>query len=226
MASESQCPINLDDARGLDSAQLQMHYDASALEVEGVGRRTLTGDFQAFVVLNDPGLLQLDMASINPLAGGSGSLAQIELRATNRAAPGSYALDLERGSLDAGRLILTPLPVPGVDGTDGSVAIEGRPGIATQKAASRPASLIPPANLANASGSIPQRSANVADNPVIDWSARVAPSSRPAVKEEESWAKDFVVNLGQSDKDRNPNDKLRLPAAVAAKAKVSARTRT
>ncbi len=40
------------------------------------------------------------------------------------------------------------------------------------------------------------------------------------------WAKDFVVNLGQSDEERNPNDKLRLPAALKATGKVNERVRS
>ncbi len=149
------------------------------------------------------------MARLNALKGGTDSLVQIDLRAKDSAVPGKYALDLEWASLNAGRLVLTPLPVPGVDGTDGSVAIEAKPVVA-QKAANRTAPLVVPANLTNVSGSIPSRTVNATDNPVIDWSARAAVSSQPPVKEDEGWAKDFVVNLGQSDKDRNPNDKLRL----------------
>jgi hypothetical protein len=61
---------------------------------------------------------------------------------------------------DAGRLVLAPLPVPGVDGTDGSVAIEAKAGITAQKAANRPGLLIAPANPTNVTGSIQQRSAN------------------------------------------------------------------
>ncbi len=142
------------------SAQLQVRYDASALEVEGGRPGGLTGDFQAFLVLNDPGLLQLDMARLNALTAGTGSLVEIDLRANDTAVPGHYALDLEWASLNAGGLVLTPQPVSGLDGTDGSVAIEAKPGVAMRKPATQPASLVPPPNQISAQASMTHRSAN------------------------------------------------------------------
>ena len=79
------------------------------------------------MVLEDPGLLQLDMARINPVAGGSGSLAEIDLRARDRAGPGSYTLDLELASLNAGGLVLHPAVQPGDDPSDGRVLVEAAP---------------------------------------------------------------------------------------------------
>ena len=42
----------------------------------------------------------------------------------------------------------------------------------------------------------------------------------PLSQQDAVWAKDFVLNLGQNDEQRNPNDKLRLPAALAVSGKV------
>ena len=222
-------PITLDTAEGLDSAQLQVRYDASVLEVEGVRPGTLTGDFQAFLVVNEPGQLQLDLARLAPLAGGTGSLVEIDLRAKADATPGRYALDLEWASLSAGRLVLTPQPVPGLDGTDGSLNVVANPA-AQPKVANAPkapkatAPLVPqlgPIEPSARAGA--QRGTAAAIAPVIDWTAPAAP--RPAAvgplsQQDAVWAKDFVLNLGQNDEQRNPNDKLRLPAALAVSGKV------
>ncbi len=147
---------------------------------------------------------------------------EIDLRAKDGAAPGRYVLDLEWASLNAGRLVLTPEPVPGLDGTDGSVVIEAPPA-PPQTSASLFTPLIPLA-IQHASAVQPTARTEPSPAPVIDWSARVSPTSpmRPTAKLDEGWARDFVVNLGQSDDDRKPNDKLRLPAT----AKVSPRVRS
>ena len=178
---------------------------------KGCGRGSLTGDFQAFLVLNDPGPAAARHGAVERAHGRHRQPGGDRPAGEGQRGAGQYALDLEWASLNAGRLVLTPEPVPGLDGTDGSVAIEAKPAVATQKAISR---AIPCSarTSGHAGASITQRSASQTPTPVIDWSARVAPTSpvRPLVKPEEGWTKDFVVNLGQSDNDRKPNDKLRL----------------
>ncbi|HEY7759786.1 MAG TPA: hypothetical protein VIA64_10275 [Burkholderiales bacterium] len=65
-------------------------------------------------------------------------------------------------------------------------------------------------------------------NPVIDWSARAADFRLAGLPEAEraapAWASDFVTDLGRSDSERNPNEKLRvkLPVAASAGPKLSA----
>jgi hypothetical protein len=89
-------------------------------------------------------------------------------------------------------------------------------------------SLIPLLSHGNTPTLTPQSSTSQGHPPVIDWSARVSPTPavRPLGKPDAAWTRDFVVNLGQSDSDRKPSDKLRLPVQPAAKAKVAARVRS
>jgi hypothetical protein len=63
---------------------------------------------------------------------------------------------------------------------------------------------------------------------VIDWSARASDFRLPQAPKVEragaAWASDFVTDLGRSDSERNPNEKLRvkLPATSSAASKLSA----
>jgi hypothetical protein len=50
--------------------------------------------------------------------------------------------------------------------------------------------------------------------PVIDWSARVADLPVPTPAKVPAWASDFVSDLGRSDAERNPNEKLRVKTPV------------
>jgi len=60
--------------------------------------------------------------------------------------------------------------------------------------------------------------------PTIDWSARVPTALIPTVRIEAGgaalqpgWVKDFVGGLGQSDDERNPNQKLRVTLPLTQK---------
>ena len=70
-----------------------------------------------------PGELRVDMARLNALVGGQGSLLDLDLRVRAGVAPGSYRLDLQWTSLNDGRLTLTTVPTPGPDATDGSLRV-------------------------------------------------------------------------------------------------------
>ena len=116
-------PVSLDTAEGLDSVLLKVAYDASALEVAEVRRGSLSGDFQWFVRKDEPGLLSIDMARLEPLAGGSGTLLEIDFRIRDSAPAGQTAVDLQFVSLNDTRLTLNPAPTPGLDPTDGTITV-------------------------------------------------------------------------------------------------------
>jgi Ca2+-binding RTX toxin-like protein len=116
-------PIDLDNAAGLDSVQVRLAFDPAVIELLEVRKGSLTGDFQWIVQRATPGELRVDMARLNALAGGRGSLLDLDLRVRSGVAPGSYRLDLQWTSLNDGRLTLTTVPTPGPDATDGSLHV-------------------------------------------------------------------------------------------------------
>jgi hypothetical protein len=120
-------PVRLDKTELLDSAQLRLNWDGELLELLEVGRGSVTGDFQWYLTRRGEGELYVDMSRLTALGAGSGSLLELTFRVAPDAQPGVVDLDLSWVSLNEGRLTLTPLPVPGPDGSDGQVRIVGEP---------------------------------------------------------------------------------------------------
>ncbi|MBL8335243.1 MAG: tandem-95 repeat protein, partial [Rhodoferax sp.] len=117
-------PVRLDTAAGLASVQLRLAFPADALELVGVRLGSLTADFQLLVVDRSPGVLQVDMSSLLALAGGSGSLLELDFRIAE-AASGVLPLDLQWVQLNETHLTLQPEPIPGADPTDGAIHLVG-----------------------------------------------------------------------------------------------------
>ena len=207
-------PIQLDTATGLDSVQLRLAFDSDALELRNVRKGSLTADFDWLQDRSTPGVLVVDMARMSALDGGRGSLLELDFHVRADVADGSYRLDLQWANLNDGRLTLTPAPKPGIDVTDGSIAV-------AQPAAAEQTSnvMLAASNLQTAATM--QR--GLQPSPVIDWNAglrRPTPASvqldSPAAKP--NWSASFVDNLGKTDEEVNPNKriKVKLPAVVSA----------
>ena len=113
-------PVQLDTAAGLASVQLRLAFPADALELLGVRLGSLTTDFDLLVVDRRPGLLQIDMSSLLALAGGAGSLLELDFRVAEGAS-GVVPLDLQWVQLNETHLTLQPEPMPGADPTDGAI---------------------------------------------------------------------------------------------------------
>ena len=118
-------PVNLDLAAGLESAQIEIGYDPTVLEVVMVRKGSLTSDFQWFIVKQEAGLIRIDTSRIGALDGGTGSLVDIEfrIRADVSSGTSSTRVDLRNATLNDSRLTLNPAPRPGPDATDGSIGI-------------------------------------------------------------------------------------------------------
>src|SRR5262249_1462214 len=85
-------------------------------------RGSLTKDFEIYTETRAPGVVDVDMARIEPLTAGTGSLLVLQMR-VKPSVQGSIAVDLQSASLNDGRLLLTPEPQVGVDPADGGIAI-------------------------------------------------------------------------------------------------------
>jgi hypothetical protein len=200
-------PVNLDNAQGLESVQLHLSWDASTLTLVGVHRGSLTGSFQYFVKTSEPGSVTIDTSGLQALSGGSGSLVELEFRVDSGAKPGAQLIDLEWARLNDSHLTLTPVPQAGEDPTDGVVRILS------------PSPVIPPSTTpvreppAISSPSGRPAAATYQPDPVIDWGASAGLALRSFAEHENDrsgWVDDFVNQLGNSDKERNPNGRIRI----------------
>ena len=117
-------PVRLDTTEGLDSVQLRLNWDATALELVDIGRGSVSGDFQWYLQRRGEGEMYVDMSRLQALTAGSGSLLELKFRVRADAKPGVVDLDLSWVSLNEGRLTLNPQPRAGRDGADGQVRIE------------------------------------------------------------------------------------------------------
>jgi len=115
-------PVLIDTAAGLESVQMVVRYDSTALSVVEVLKTELTQGFGYTVVRNNPGELVIDLSSKLPLASGSGDLLQLKF-AVAASASGTVALDLASVRLNDTWLTLNPAPLPGKDPTDGAILV-------------------------------------------------------------------------------------------------------
>jgi hypothetical protein len=214
-------PVSLDTAVGLESAQMRVAYDASALEVIDVRRGSLTSEFEYLIRRDEPGILHIDMAALRALQAGTGSLVEVDLRIKPQAAAGLQLIDLQWTSLNDGGLTLNPAPQPGADQTDGSIRVQApvAPQVTTRKAA---ASALPALALEQqaAASRVPAATGS-GQTPVVDWTASVKPvfatPARIGSDAGVGWKGEFVSNLARSDEDSNPNRKIKVTLPATSK---------
>ena len=121
-------PVMIDDAVGLESVDLKLTYDPSVLEVAAVrtGRVTSGGTLVTNPTppTNATGAITVGLALTTPRPAGGGSLIDIDFHVKSTAIPGTTTgLNLTQVSLNEDGLVLTPAPTPGLDPTDGLIAI-------------------------------------------------------------------------------------------------------
>ena len=116
-------PISLDTAAGLESVEITLAYPADSLELLDVRLGGLTQDFHYFVKdTSVAGRIVIDMARMQAMAGGAGTLVELEFR-VKAGATGSLAIDLLSTALNETRLTLNAESVAGIDPTDGMVTV-------------------------------------------------------------------------------------------------------
>jgi hypothetical protein len=203
-------PVQLDTAAGLESAQMRLAYDSAALEVVDVRKGSLTGAFNV-LRMEEPGVLIVDMAGMNALSGGAGSLVDVDFRVKDDAQPGMRLLDLQWARLNDGGLTLHPAPLTGADPTDAMVHVQAH---AIAAASPTDARLVlaaqQPRSTSTAASNVNQASmpAIKFEMPSLKLPAAAAPLSQDATRP--NWVKGFVSDLGQEQGQANPNEKIRL----------------
>jgi PKD repeat protein len=116
-------PITLDTAAGLESVEITLLYPADSLELLDVRLGGLTQDFPYFVKdTSVPGRITIDMARMSAMAGGAGTLVELEFRVADDA-QGILAIDLQATALNETRLTLNAESQPGPDPTDGRIVL-------------------------------------------------------------------------------------------------------
>ncbi|HMW64287.1 MAG TPA: Ig-like domain-containing protein, partial [Accumulibacter sp.] len=157
-------PVRLDTAAGLEAVQVQLAWNPELLELVGIRRGSLTGDFQYFVARQQAGELLVDMSRLEQMAGGQGSVLELEFRVAASAA-GLVEVDLQWARLNDTHLTLNPAPLFGADPTDGAVFVANT--------GARPAefSAFAAPDLSSGQSAAAQLSA-VANSVVIDLAAR------------------------------------------------------
>ncbi|HLF92904.1 MAG TPA: SdrD B-like domain-containing protein, partial [Planctomycetota bacterium] len=103
-------PVLIDDALGLEAADLQIFYDTALLDVlpGGVRKGALTSDGLLVANVNDAaGLITVGLAMSRPRGEGGGRLLEIDFQIKATADSGPTLLDLRRVSLDEDGLIAT-----------------------------------------------------------------------------------------------------------------------
>ena len=120
-------PVLIDDAVDLEAADLRLSYDATLLEVVAVRAGSVTTGATIITnptpASNATGTLTVGLALTTPRPAGGGSLLEIDFRIKPTATSGATALNLTQVSLNEDGLVLSPLPVPGHDGSDGILTI-------------------------------------------------------------------------------------------------------
>lgn len=145
-----QIPVQIDSivdltGNGLQSADLVIYYDATALEIDSVRTGSLLADADWLLAYrNDPlaGRLIVSLGGMSPLAGRfAGELVEINAHVKDSARAGSVAINLASSSRDPARvtqlnegyLTLTPAPTDASDDPiDGLLTILASPTTATE----------------------------------------------------------------------------------------------
>lgn len=120
-------PVDLDTTDGLDSAELEIAFDPSAVEILAVRTTEVTDSFFLLANTATPGIVRVDLSAIRSLGSGTGPILELDLRVNDDQAGKSIALDLRRVQLNEGNLVLSPEPIPGPDPTDGVIEVVAAP---------------------------------------------------------------------------------------------------
>jgi hypothetical protein len=188
-------PVRLDTAQDLDQVQLRLGWNASQLELVGVRRGSLTGDFTNYVENRQANSLTVDMSRLEKLAGGSGTLLELDFRVGANAS-GTLNLDLQWVQLNQTRLTLNPAPQAGADPTDGAIRVN------------LPDQLVTPVNPVNPDNAV---TLGVAVNPLIDFSSRYN-GFEFKQNSEKGWLDDWLTD----SRTKKPNlEALRIQPKVA-----------
>lgn len=200
-------PVNLDLAEGLDSAQVRIAYDPALLRLDGVRKGNLTQGFSTLVYHDDNGVVTVDMSG-TPLGAGTGSILELGFTAL---ASGRAAIDLQSVRLNEGNLVLTPMPVPGPDATDGAVTIA-----AARSVPDRAASMF----RVGRDLALDHGSGDPGTGSMVDWNLRlgesflgrnIGASARSVAGNK--WVKDFVSDQGRKSAV-SPNASMRITLPV------------
>jgi hypothetical protein len=238
-------PVYLDTAQDLESVQLTLGYDPQALQVLAVRPGSLTGSFPYFIERHDAGTVYVDMSGPR-LAGGAGSLIELEVR-VKETASGPIAIDFRSAALNEGHLTIGQLPQLGSDPTDGLIVVatadaatlssnsgsvstffetfKEKIGILVQRIGQffeSDAETKPVLPLSRVSQS---KSVAAAQAPAIDLTRRLASftvTGNDAVtgqlNDGQRWKRDLA---GGAEPAADPNSKLRVPVSVAASGNVT-----
>jgi len=130
-------PVNIDNARGMESMQLTIRYDARALTPVSLERSALTAGFTFNVVPGRPGELHIDAAGKNPMAADGGTLFGLKF-AVAPAASGRLSLDFVSANLNGAALTVRdpkdnaiivkakdPQPAGAISGVKPTIALNG-----------------------------------------------------------------------------------------------------
>ncbi|MBN8225147.1 MAG: cadherin-like domain-containing protein [Xanthomonadales bacterium] len=227
-------PVRIDTALGLESAQLRMAYDASRFDLVEVRRGSISGDFGWFIASTEAGRITVDMTRLAALAGGAGTLLDIDLRVRADALPGVSPIDLQYARLNDGHLTLGVVPQPGADETDGRITVAAQAETGHPEVTAAPLSAAAPRAErvigADAWSAAPAIGGPASVAPVIDLAASF---SLPAAISEamaidsgrKPWLKDYLGNVGQA-RPTSPNAGLKVsvtqPAAIRTAARLGA----
>jgi hypothetical protein len=125
-------PVNITNARGLQSMHLVLRYDARAFTPVAVEPTALTSGFSYTVGVVRPGELRIEATNPRPLAAGSGALFGVKFALAPTAA-GKFSIDFASASLNGDRLMVR-------DPNEGAIIVKaGNPQGATPQAGAKPA---------------------------------------------------------------------------------------
>jgi len=224
-------PITVTPADGLTSAQIHLAYDPTVLRLEEVRRGDLTTDFNLFIYGANDGLLKIDLSGTTSVTSGSGGIALALFRVTGVPTAGTTTLDLQWVNLNDGHLVLTPAPVPGVDPTDGRIALSDT----TQTADNWFGWGVTPETVTGGVGSLlvspatdpvaSKRAAKPEGAPgLVQWHIPPLPPGRHLTGPEKkpaaapSWLTGFVTNLATAEDNPNARIKVAVPPAESGRA--------
>jgi hypothetical protein len=112
---------------GLESAEFTLSYDPEMLVIDAVRAGELAAGFGFFHAdTTTPGYIRIDTSSgfgATEADADGGVLVELEFTVLGDAGPGLTVIDLTGARLNDGTYTLIPEPVPGADGTDGSLSI-------------------------------------------------------------------------------------------------------
>ena len=212
-------PLSIDKAAGLESVRARVTFDASRLQFVQA-KPALTADFAwrtVRTVTNRDGTqtLEIDLARLQPMTDGAGSLVDLEFRVQPNAPAGGTLIDLQYLALNDTHVGQSVASVPGEDPTDAIVRVLGE--VPPPKDQVR----LPAAPAAPAGELLQALSASAART--VNWGATFAaaepaqPAAVPAavpveavsVWRADAWARDLGTRLASVDDSTPPTQSAR-----------------